>query len=541
MNDRALAPDDSRSLTRLRIRTIFLVFLLTLAAVPLCANWSGHRSSHITGCVLLEESCTPVPGARVGVQGSAVRTETDCSGRFCLTDPTQGPVRIVAWKLGYFIAGTQWRGESRRTGITIRLKKIPAEDSPNYQWVDPNPDPSAEMNCANCHADIYRQWAASSHARSAVNRHFLDVFYGTDWSDRPNVGWNFSRDQPDALAVCSACHLPTVQADDPVAESPARATGITREGIHCDYCHKIADTAIKHGPQFLGLQHGRDALRLVRPAGDQQIFFGPLDDVDRGRDTFSPLYRSSTYCASCHEGTLFGSKVYETFSEWAASPYARRGVECQQCHMKPDGATRNIAPGHGGIDRDPNTLATHHFPGSMNEPFLRSSVELTLTATNTGGPIHATVNVRPVNVGHRLPTGSPDRHLLLIVQATNERGTRLPLRSGPTISSAGGVGPRESGNYAGAAGKLYGKLLAGPGDTVPAPFWLATSLREDTRLLPDRPDHTEFTFAPDGPASSVEIQATLIYRRFYKTVLDEKSWPDRDLILAEKAVVVRTP
>jgi hypothetical protein len=439
---------------------------------------------------------------------------------------------------GYFIAGAD--GLTERP-ITIRLTKHPNDDSPNYRWVDPGPDPTAELNCANCHAEIYRQWSASSHARSAVNKHFLNVFDGTDWHERPDVGWNFSLDQPDALAVCSACHLPTVAADDPIAEKPSRAVGITREGIHCDFCHKIADTALRREPQFVGLQHGRDALRLVRPAGDQQVFFGPLDDVDRGRDTFSPLYRSSYYCASCHEGTLFGTKVYETFSEWSASSYARRGVECQHCHMKPDGTTRNIAPSHGGIDRDPNTLSTHHFPGSMDEAFLRSSIELTLAGEPDGRTIRATVTVRPVNVGHRLPTGSPERHLLLVVRAMDAQGRELEQKSGSVIPPAGGIGPFDSANFAGLPGKLYGKLLRGAGGFSPAPFWQSVAVESDTRLFPDRPDQSILTFDAANSPGPIRLEARVIYRRFYKAIADEKSWPDADMTLAERTVEVTVP
>ena len=70
----------------------------------------------------------------------------------------------------------------------------------------------------------------------------------------------------------------------------------------------------------------------------KQLFFGPLDDVDRGEDAFSPLYRESRYCASCHEGIVFGVHVYSTYSEWLSSPARRAGKQCQDCHMAPTGA-----------------------------------------------------------------------------------------------------------------------------------------------------------------------------------------------------------
>jgi Cytochrome c554 and c-prime len=419
------------------------------------------------------------------------------------------------------------------------LRKHSTQDEPSYEWLDPGPDPANAESCANCHAEIYRQWSASSHARSATNRHFLNMFYGTDWQGARNVGWNFQHDQPDARAVCSACHIPTVMASSAVAEDPARATGVTREGIHCDFCHKIADTEFTKSLDSLGLQHGRDALAIVRPASGPQVFFGPRDDVDRGNDTFSALYRSSYYCASCHEGTLFGVRAYETFSEWRSSPYAERGVECQTCHMKPNGSTKNTAPGHGGVDRDATTIGTHHFPSSSDEGLLRSCVDLTIRGSRTGARIQSIVTVQPKQVGHRLPTGSPERHLILTVRAKTDLGDELKMAEGPTVPDAGGIGPIESGHYGGVPGKLYGKLLRGPDGSVPAPFWRTVALESDNRLEPDQPDETAHVFALSDSSREVILTATLRYRRFYQNIIETKSWPDADIVVAERQIVLR--
>jgi hypothetical protein len=492
------------------------------------AVWYSRPRQAIVGRVAFEHSGAPAPSAVVGIQGSTSRVRTGPTGRFALPRLSGDAARVVAWKPGHYIAGADWTGGRP---VTLSLRTHPTEDSIEYAWVDPGPDSAAPENCANCHAETYRQWSASSHARSAVNRHFLDMFNGTDWHGTAGVGWNFSADHPDARPVCVACHVPSVAADDPAAEQPSRAKGVTREGIHCDFCHKIADTTIAESSGFLGVQHGRDALRLVRPNGDAQVFFGPLDDVDRGRDVYSPLYRSSLYCASCHEGTLFGTRAYETYSEWKASRYAARGVECQDCHMRSDGVTRNIAPGHGGIDRDPRTLSTHHFPGSMDETFLRSSVDMDLRVRRDGETLVAETTVWPVNVGHMLPTGSPDRHLILIVEATDAGGQPLEQLAGPVIPALGGVGPRGDANYAGRAGKLYAKVLAAADGVVPAPFWRAVTVQSDSRLRPDQPDTTEFRFGCPKPSTPARLRAALVYRRFYKQTIDEKSWPDQDVLL----------
>src|SRR5206468_1854550 len=78
-----------------------------------------------------------------------------------------------------------------------------------------------------------------------------------------------------------------------------------------------------------------------------QLFFGPLDDVDRGEDVASAFQRDSRFCAACHEGTVFGVPVYTTYSEWTESPAGRRGQSCQGCHLAPTGTLTNLAPGLG--------------------------------------------------------------------------------------------------------------------------------------------------------------------------------------------------
>ncbi len=215
------------------------------------------------------------------------------------------------------------------------------------------------------------------------------------------------RDYPVGSAVCNACHAPTMPRDA-VFGDVRGAKGVVAEGVHCDYCHKIQGV----GDGNLGVTHGRFNLTLLRPR-DGQLFFGPLDDVDRGEDSFAPLYRESLYCASCHEGTVFGVRVYTTYSEWLASPAGAAGKQCQTCHMAPTGRMTNIAPGHGGVERDPKTLDNHRFFAGSQEEMLRSAVTLSGALRRDGRSVRAEVEVRADGAGHRVPTGFIDRHLVL--------------------------------------------------------------------------------------------------------------------------------
>src|SRR5262249_42318110 len=147
---------------------------------------------------------------------------------------------------------------------------------------------------------------------------------------------------------------------------------------------------------------------------------------------YAPLYKESRYCASCHEGVVFGVHAYGTYSEWLESPARRQGRQCQDCHMAPSGTLTNIAPGKGGIERDPRTRASHGFPGGQAD-LLRRCLSVTTSAERTKHGVGVRVEVRAESVGHRVPTGFVDRNLVLVVEATGAAGKPVALLRGPKL------------------------------------------------------------------------------------------------------------
>jgi Cytochrome c554 and c-prime len=458
-----------------------------------------------------------VAGACVRFKGTVVSTVSDDAGRFRLPRPS-GVARITASKEGYCIAGTS----ADVMPLSLALVRLPETDNEDYRWVSSTPG-AGRHDCGNCHEDIYREWSVSAHSRSAIGKRFLNLYDGSDWVGRAGAGWSLLRDNPNGAGVCNSCHVPTMPFDADAYFDIRNAKGVAAQGVHCDYCHKIEGV----GDGKLGVSHGRFNLRLLRPT-EGQLFFGPLDDVDRGEDSFSSLYRDSRYCASCHEGTVFGVAVYTTFSEWQASPAARAGKQCQTCHMAPTGRMTNVAPDHGGIERDPKTLANHRFFAGSPEEMLRGAVSLSATARREGGTVRAEAEVRADGAGHRLPTGFIDRHLLLVVEAFDADGKPLPVKDGPVLPSVAGKA------LAGGAGKLYAKLLKDFDGHSPAPFWKADPDAVDTRLVPGEPDRLTFVF----PEGTTRLRLRLLYRRFWQQVADEKRWPDNEIVIAEREVSV---
>jgi hypothetical protein len=452
------------------------------------------------------------------LQGTATFSTTDTQGHFRLS---AGPGRrVTAAADGFLIAGAPL-GSSP---LDLRLTPLPHTDNDDYEWVDPTPDPTGIHNCGNCHAEIYREWSTSAHARSASGRHFRNLYEGTDWKGKTGVSWGLLQEHPLGAGVCSSCHAPAVRDDDPAFYDLRKLQGTPLHGVHCDFCHKVAGP----GTGTLGLAHGRFNLRLLRPP-EGQLFFGPLDDVDRGEDAYSAFYHDSRYCAACHEGVIFGVHVYTTYSEWLDSPARRRGMQCQDCHMTPTGTMTNIAPGHGGLQRDPQTLGNHRFFNTDQAAMLRRCLSVAAQFEPAGNALRVHLRVAADGAGHRVPTGFVDRHVILVADGRDRAGRPLAARSGPVLPDAAGP------DLAGLPGRLYAKFLTGDDGRGPVPFWYSVPDVHDNRLTPGRPDDLTLAF----PAGLAEVRVRIIYRRFWQEVGRAKGWPDEDLVVLDRTFAAR--
>ncbi|MSU79931.1 MAG: hypothetical protein EXS16_17805 [Gemmataceae bacterium] len=477
-------------------RTIAVGLLLTCIAITTILL---IRPVVVDGVV--HDAHGPIPDATIGWQGRGERVRSDLDGRFRLPG-NSGSSWLVAHKPGFRITSS--------LSPSLHLNPLPNEDNDAYEWIDPHRDLSKPHNCANCHGEIYREWLGSAHAKSATNPKFLSLFDG----DNRHLSWNARREHPDGSAVCASCHAPTLRS--PTLDYDIRkAEGVAKAGVHCDYCHKVADTATDN----FGKLFGRDALALLRPPAGDMLTFGPLDDAIRPGESFavSPIYKESRYCAGCHEGVVFGVHAYATYSEWLASPARGQGKQCQTCHMAPTGAMTNIAPGKGGIEREPLSLASHHTPGTT-PAMLRRAVRL--QADLRDNAVH--VELLASDVGHRVPTGFPDRQLILVVHATDAEGSDVSLHEGPKL-------PASAGNLAQVPGVLYAKQLVGEHAKTPSPFWLPMFDSTDTRLHPDQPERATFRF--NGEVRRVVVQ--LWYRRFWHHVAASRGWTDNDTLVHE--------
>jgi hypothetical protein len=475
----------------------------------------GQRAAADTVVGIVEDAWGPVAGARVRWKGAAAMVTTDRHGVFQLPPSETQPRRITAAAPGYFIEGV----EASDVAPAMRLTPIPTVDCAQYQWIDPSPYADSEMACGKCHHEIHRQWQTGGHSRSAINRRMINLFDGTDWRGRPGRGWSLLDEQPLGGGVCTSCHAPSIPPDSQQFDDLRSVQGVAARGVHCDYCHKIAAAPTDR----IGFAHGVFGVQLLRPSGDEQLFFGPLDDDDRGHSVYSPLQKDSRLCAACHEGILFGVPVYTTYSEWLVGSDRQAGRTCQSCHMAPDGQLANIAPAYGGLRRDPGTLATHGAPVGRDRR-LRECLQLQATLQESATDLAIRVELLPRLAGHRLPTGYIDRQLILVVEGLDAQRKELSAAAGPRLPSPAGA------ELAGKAGRLYAKLLTDLEGNRPAPFWRAGVRLTDTRLYSNRPDCSTYQFPPETET----VRVRLLYRRFWRQVARQKQWPSDEIVVYDR-------
>jgi hypothetical protein len=116
-----------------------------------------------------------------------------------------------------------------------------------------------------------------------------------------------------------------------------------------------------------------------------------------------------------------------------------------------------------------------------------------------------------------------------VVQAEDGDGAALPLLDGPTL-------PEWTGNYAGAPGRAYAKLLRDDwtGEMPTAAYWRPVTIVEDTRLAAMETDVSRYEFEPPDGAAAVDVQ--LIFRRAFQELAEQKGWDDPDILMERTTI-----
>jgi hypothetical protein len=527
------------------------------------ATKSALPSSTVSGVVLSEHG--PVERASVRIQATDTRTTTAADGSFALdVVAASEPITVTAWSEGYYVGWTSTLPGTEP--VTITIKPHYTTDNPDYTWFSTEGSEGSE-SCGHCMADHYAEWLEDAHSQSAVSPRFLTMYNGTDVNgnqspltrmlyrrdygsfplspdpNQPYFGPGYKLDFPDTAGNCGACHVPAAAAKPGGAYTadPNHLSGIESEGVFCEFCHKIGDVTLdpKTSLPYPNMP-GVLSMRLYRSEGEDVLFFGTFDDVTR-RVTYLPLEEESAFCAPCHFGVFWDTVIYDSYGEWLRSPYSdpETGQTCQDCHMPVTDATHFVLPEKGGLERPAGHIYSHLMPGATDEELLQNAVTMTSTARLQNGTVIVEVAITNDQTGHHLPTDFPGRHLILLVQAQDTDGNSLAQLEGPTVPEWGGIGDPSQGYYAGLPGKAFAKVLEELWtETSPsAAYWNPTRIVSDNRLAAFATDSSIYTFA--APEQGVvHVEVTLLLRRAFLELMDQKGWDVPDMIMEQQKVRV---
>ena len=163
----------------------------------------------------------------------------------------------------------------------------------------------------------------------------------------------------------------------------------------------------------------------------------------------------------------------------------------------------------------------------------------TLTGSRQNGLISIEARVTNENGGHDIPTDSPLRNIILVVEAFDENGQVLNLEQGPVIPDWGGVGD-QANDYAGKPGKGYAKVLEELWTEVSptAAYWRQTKVLQDNRIHALETDVSEYEFRQTSAAGPVTVETKLIFRRAFKEIAQQKGWNDPDILMEQSRITV---
>jgi hypothetical protein len=226
----------------------------------------------------------------------------------------------------------------------------------------------APSSCGTCHPLQFQDWSGSIHSKSmgpGIAGQLVEMI----------------KSDPASARSCFTCHAPLaeqaalVRGDEGIVPNPDVDPSLQVQGVVCASCHV-------RGHQRFGPPR-RDGSVATR---------SPRETLPHNGLTRTSAFLRSEFCASCHQfapnGLSLNGKLLEnTYEEWRASAAARRGQQCQDCHMP---------------------YRRHLWRGIHDPEMVKSGVRITVRPSRSryrpGDELSARIAVANTGVGHHFPT-----------------------------------------------------------------------------------------------------------------------------------------
>ena len=382
--------------------------------------------------------------------------------------------------------------------------------------------------CAGCHPRQYEEWTGSAHSLA-----FQDPLYQGELNKAfKAVGHEVTRQ-------CEGCHSPAGMVTGEIKGPGLAGLGrMALAGVSCDICHSVSGVTHWETPSrepengSLILSPGEDTADGVR-----LIKYGPGKPAEGCGGGFhdcveSPLHVRAELCASCHQLSHYENyfPIESTYFEWKHSPYAQKGVLCQDCHMVDIDTFIRTAD----TFQKPGRAQYRHYFGGANyllfylaETAARKAGDETLAANlkkkfdmavarlkaaadleiypqyRNGALAEIRVRVRNMRAGHNLPTSLTNVRQMWLEVIAKDAGGNIILKSGG-FDSPGTLIPGTRIFNSEGMGKDFHFALE--------PWEVIGYARNDT-IPPRGYKDVDFNVAPVKKRGAVTVEARLRYRQ----------------------------
>jgi DNA-directed RNA polymerase subunit RPC12/RpoP len=248
---------------------------------------------------------------------------------------------------------------------------------------------------------------------------------------------------------------------------------------------------------------------------------------------YHELQTKSELCAICHNDVNhLGLEIKSTFTEWKESTYAKRGIQCQYCHMNTRGFLTDGQPvfesGKAtvmtvGSSVERPLLYSHRFPGirARTQPDSALTLDLKLVPATAapGEEISVLLEFSNRNVGHSMPTGSTDLRLLWLELAVETAGgsVKIPSASATTeapydVAGGGALDAQLLGADIPPGSRVYRSIFVDMAGVQTLASYHAARIVFDNRLKAEEVRTERYSFrVPDGAREPLVFTARARY------------------------------
>lgn len=281
----------------------------------------------------------------------------------------------------------------------------PSFERPISTAIIPEPLESlSATECANCHGEIYDEWKTTIHSQA-----WTDPYYQVDLK--------FDGSQQ----ICLNCHIPLDRQQenlvlgfrdeakwDPIlAPNPDFDYDLQQEGVTCAACH------LREG-KILGASGSENAPHPVKKMqSGNEICVGCHVVKNEGWDTFFRFPPCGTVAEINSENQ--SSSQRGPSGEMSVDEIENLG--CVNCHMPL--VNRPSADGF-----DPKPVRRHIWRGGHDPDMVKQALSVSIDEKSRPSASSRDFAITLTNTGaaHYLPTGTPDRHLVLSLRLLDGKG-----------------------------------------------------------------------------------------------------------------------